>query len=61
MCDSVSIIGSGRLLASGTVHELEADLRAGVPLIGGRIEKAGAEPLTAAADIETRLLHQRLG
>jgi hypothetical protein len=47
--------------ASGSVHELEAELRAGVPLIGGRLEKAGAQPLTSAADIETRLLHQRLG
>lgn len=46
---------------SGSVHELEAELRAGVPLIGGRLEKAAAEPLTTAADIETRLLHQRLG
>lgn len=46
---------------SGSIHELEAELRAGVPLIGGRLEKAAAEPLTTAADIETRLLHQRLG
>ena len=41
--------------AGGSVQEVEADLRAGVPLIGGRLEKAAADPLLAAARTETRL------
>ena len=47
--------------ASGSVQEVDADLRAGVPLIGGKLEKAAAEPLLVAARTETRLLHERLG
>jgi len=47
--------------AAGSVQEVDADLRAGVPLIGGRLEKAAAEPLLVAARTETRLLHARVG
>ena len=36
--------------ASGSVHELDGDLRAGVPLIGGKLEKAAAEPLAARGE-----------
>lgn len=46
---------------AGSVQEVDADLRAGVPLIGGRLEKAASEPLLHAARIETTLLHQRVG
>lgn len=47
--------------AAGSVHEVDGDLKAGVPLIGGRLEKAAADPLMHAARTETTLLHQRVG
>ena len=47
--------------ATGSVHEIDAELRAGVPLIGGKIEKAAYDPIMFAARAETDLLHQRLG
>ena len=58
----MTLKGSIRLspTASGSVQEVVADLRAGVPLIGGKLEKAAAEPLLTAARIETRLLRDRL-
>lgn len=46
---------------SGSVHELAGELKAGVPLIGGRLEKAAAEPLMHAARTETDLLRRRVG
>jgi hypothetical protein len=46
---------------AGTVEVLEAELRANVPLIGGRIERAAAGPIDTAIDIETRMLREHLG
>ena len=46
--------------ASGTVKVLDAELKAHVPFIGGRIEKAAAEPINAAIEIETGLLREWL-
>jgi len=46
--------------ASGTVKVLDAELKAHVPFIGGRIEKAAAEPIRAAIEIETGLLREWL-
>ena len=46
--------------ASGTVEVLDAELKAHVPFIGGRIEKAAAEPIKAAIEIETGLLREWL-
>ncbi|GAA2169325.1 DUF2505 domain-containing protein [Pedococcus bigeumensis] len=36
----------------GTVETIEAELKAKVPLIGGKIEKAAAPPIEEAIDIE---------
>ncbi|CAN7145288.1 DUF2505 domain-containing protein [Knoellia sp. LjRoot47] len=47
--------------ASGSLHVLDGELRAGVPLIGGKLEKAAADPLMFAARTETDLLRQRVG
>jgi hypothetical protein len=44
----------------GTLEVLEAELRANVPLIGGRIEKAANGPISTAIDIETGLLRETL-
>ena len=38
--------------AGGTVETLDAELKATVPLIGGKIEKAAAPPIEEAIDIE---------
>ena len=38
--------------AGGTVETLDAELKAKVPLIGGKIEKAAAPPIEEAIDIE---------
>ena len=46
--------------ASGTVKVLDAELKAHVPFIGSRIEKAAAEPIKAAIEIETGLLREWL-
>ncbi|HMM97319.1 MAG: DUF2505 domain-containing protein [Micrococcales bacterium] len=46
---------------AGSVEVLDAELRANVPLVGGRIEKAAADPINAAIDVEVRLLRERLG
>ena len=45
---------------AGCVEVLDAELKANVPLIGGRLEKAAAEPIHTAIGIETRLLRERL-
>lgn len=59
----MTLKGSVRLSpsGSGSVHELDGELRAGVPLIGGKLEKAAADPLMHAAQTETDLLHRRVG
>jgi len=59
----MTLKGSIRLspTASGTVHQLDGELRAGVPLIGGKLEKAAADPLMFAARTETDLLRRRVG
>ena len=44
----------------GTVQVLDAELKAHVPFIGGKIEKAAAEPIQTAIDIETALLREWL-
>ncbi len=46
---------------AGSAQVLEADLRATVPFVGGKIEKAAAQPIGAAIDIEVGLLRDRLG
>jgi hypothetical protein len=38
----------------GTVETLDSELKAKVPLIGGKIEKAAAPPIEEAIDIEGR-------
>ena len=38
----------------GTLEELEAELKAKVPLIGGKIEKAASPPIEESIDIEAR-------
>lgn len=45
---------------SGTVHEVDGELKAGVPLIGGKIEQAAHAPISQAAKAETDLLRQRV-
>ncbi len=45
---------------SGTLELLDAELKANVPLIGGKIERAAAGPIDTAIDIETRLLREHL-
>jgi len=54
----LTIKGTLRLVPSGkgTAHVIDADLKANVPLIGGRLEKAAAEPINAAIAIEVDLL-----
>jgi hypothetical protein len=54
----LTIKGALRLVPSGkgTAHVIDADLKANVPLIGGRLEKAAAEPINAAIAIEVDLL-----
>jgi hypothetical protein len=45
---------------SGTAEVLDAELKANVPLIGGRLEKAAAAPINTAIEIETGLLREWL-
>lgn len=58
----LTLKGTLRLTPSkaGTVKVLDADLKAHVPFIGGKIEKAAAEPITAAIEMETDLLREWL-
>jgi hypothetical protein len=44
----------------GTVQVLDAELKANVPFIGGKIERAAAEPIQGAIEIETGLLREWL-
>lgn len=46
---------------SGTVKVIDAELKANVPLIGGRLESAAAGPIITAIDVETDLLREWLG
>ena len=39
---------------------LDAELKANVPFIGGKIERAAAEPIQGAIEIETGLLREWL-
>ena len=45
---------------SGTVKVLDAELKAHVPFIGAKIERAAAEPINAAIEIETGLMRDWL-
>ena len=45
---------------SGTAEVLDAELKANVPLIGGRLEKAAAGPIKTAIEIEIGLLREWL-
>lgn len=58
----LTIKGTLRLVPSrtGTAEVLDADLKANVPLIGGRLEKAAAEPINTAIGIEIALLREWL-
>lgn len=53
---ALTLTGSG----AGTVERLDADLKANVPFIGGRIEQSAADPIRAAIDIEIALLREWL-
>jgi len=46
--------------ATGSVEMLDAELKANVPFIGGKIEQAAYGPIRTAIDIETRLLREWL-
>ena len=58
----LTLKGTLRLVPSGagTVKLLDAELKAHVPFIGGKIERAAAEPINAAIGIETDLLREWL-
>jgi hypothetical protein len=45
---------------AGTVERLDAELKARVPVIGGKIEKAASPPIEEAIDIEARTAKQWL-
>jgi Protein of unknown function (DUF2505) len=45
---------------AGTVETVDAELKAKVPLVGGKIEKAAAPPIEEAIDIEARTAHEWL-
>ncbi|MBT9255881.1 DUF2505 domain-containing protein [Phycicoccus sp. MAQZ13P-2] len=46
---------------NGSAEVLDTELKANVPFVGGRIEKAAADPINAAVDVEVGLLRERLG
>ena len=58
----LTVKGTVRLEPHGddTVWLFEADLKANVPLIGGKLERAAAQPINAAIAIEIRLLREWL-
>lgn len=58
----LTIKGTLRLepVGAGTAEVLDADLKANVPLIGGKLERAAADPINAAIDIEVALLKEWL-
>jgi Protein of unknown function (DUF2505) len=53
---TISLVAGG----AGTVEEIDAELKAKVPLIGGKIEKAAAPPIEEAIDIEVQTAHEWL-
>ena len=44
----------------GTIESLDGELKANVPFIGGRIEKAAADPILAAITLEATTLREFL-
>jgi hypothetical protein len=58
----LTIKGTLRLVpnGSGTAELLDADLKANVPFIGGRLEQAAAGPINTAIEIEAGLLREWL-
>lgn len=48
-------------VGAGSAEVLDAELKANIPFVGGKIEKAAAEPINAAVGIEVELLRERLG
>ena len=58
----LTLKGTVRLEPSGskTLEVIEAQLKANVPLIGGRLERAAADPINAAIRIEIELLREWL-
>ena len=59
----LTLKGTLRLVPEGgsTVQTLDAELKANVPFVGGKIEQAAARPIESAVETEVRLLHERLG
>lgn len=45
---------------SGSVQEIQGEVKVSVPLIGGKLEKAASDPLMFAARTETDLLRARV-
>lgn len=45
---------------SGSVQEIDGDVKVSVPLIGGKLEKAASDPLMFAARTETDLLRKHV-
>ena len=58
----LTVKGTIRLepLGRRTVEVIEAELKANVPLIGGKLERAAADPINAAIGIEIELLREWL-
>ena len=58
----LTLKGTVRLEPSGskTIEVIEAQLKANVPLIGGKLERAAADPINAAIRIEIELLREWL-
>ena len=58
----IALKGTVRLAPGGpgTVEQLDAELKAKVPLIGGKIEKAAAPPIEEAIDIEAQTAQEWL-
>jgi hypothetical protein len=58
----LTVKGTIRLQPHGrrTVEVIEAELKANVPLIGGKLERAAADPINAAIGIEIELLREWL-
>ena len=58
----LTLKGTLRLVPSGTrtLELLDAELKANVPFIGGKIEQSAAGPINAAIAIETSLLREWL-
>ena len=58
----LTVKGTIRLEPNGarTVEVIDAELKANVPLIGGKLERAAADPINAAIAIEIELLREWL-